>query len=323
MGWAWDIHTDSAPELSVCVNDVMTAVIRPHEQREDLQRIDIHGPAGFCHEFKTPLNYDDVVCVRTNSGKHLNGSPLLYGREYVSSVFNGTLDLRKDLSYIFLHGCGIEIGALNKPLPVSAETKVCYIDHMTPSALFEQYPEIDQSRVVFPDIVDDGETLGSLKDASQDFVIANHFLEHAENPILCIENFARVLKEDGILYVALPDKERTFDRTRKYTSLEHLLEDYRFGGKRSRMAHYREWAEHVNGMKGPGIEQRANSLALQRYSIHFHVWTFESALHFIGFLSVVHRVPFRVVLAMKNPPNEMIFVLKKKGVPVQGKGVGG
>ena len=313
MGWAYDTHTGSVPELSVFVNDVRVATIRPNQQREDLQHIDIHRPAGFCYEFKTVLNYGDVVCVKTNSGENLNGSPLLYGREYISSVFNGKRDLRKDLSYTFLRGCGIEIGALNNPLPVSPTATVCYIDRMMPSALFEHYPEIDRTRVVSPDIVDNGETLGSLKDDSQDFVIANHFLEHTENPILCIENFVRVLKEDGILYLALPDKEKTFDRTRKDTPLKHLLKDYRSGGKRSRMAHYREWAEHVNGMKGRKIRQRAKSLARQRYSIHFHVWTFESALHFIGFLSAVQRVRLRVVLAIKNPPNEMIFLLKKKG----------
>ena len=313
MGWAYDTHTDSVPELSVFVNDVRVATIRPNQQREDLQHIDIHRPAGFCYEFKTVLNYGDVVCVKTNSGENLNGSPLLYGREYISSVFNGKRDLRKDLSYTFLRGCGIEIGALNNPLPVSPTATVCYIDRIMPSALFEQYPEIDRTRVVSPDIVDNGETLASLKDDSQDFVIANHFLEHTENPILCIENFVRVLKEDGILYLALPDKEKTFDRTRKDTPLKHLLKDYRSGGKRSRMAHYREWAEHVNGMKGRKIKQRAKSLARQRYSIHFHVWTFESALHFIGFLSAVQRVRLRVVLAIKNPPNEMIFLLKKKG----------
>lgn len=312
IGWAYDIHTDSAPELSVFVNDVRVATIQPNQQREDLQGLDIHLPAGFCCEFKTALNYGDVVCVKTNSGQNLNGSPLVYGREYISSVFNGKRDLRKDLSCTFLSGCGIEIGALNKPLPVSPTATVCYIDRMTPAALFEQYPEIDGTTMVTPDIVDDGETLGSLKDDSQDFVIANHFLEHAENPILCIENFVRVLKEDGILFLALPDKEKTFDRTRKDTTLKHLLKDYRSGGKRSRTAHYRQWAEHVNGMKGREIKQRAKALEREKYSIHFHVWTFESALHFIGFLSAVQRTPLRVVIALRNPPNEMIFILKKR-----------
>jgi SAM-dependent methyltransferase len=254
------------------------------------------------------LNYGAVVSIKTNSGEDLNGSPLVYGREYISSVFNGKRDLRKDLSHTFLRRCGIEIGALNKPLPVSPMATVCYVDRMTPAALFEQYPEIDGTTIVTPDIVDDGETLGSLKDDSQDFVIANHFLEHAENPILCIENFVRVLKEDGILFLALPDKEKTFDRTRKETTIKHLLKDYRSGGKRSRTAHYRQWAEHVNGMKGRDIKQRAKILERDRYSIHFHVWTFESALHFIGFLSAVQRLPLRVVIALRNPPNEDIII---------------
>ena len=36
--------------------------------------------------------------------------------------------------------------------------------------------------------IDDGERLGKIADASQDFVIANHFLEHCQDPILALLN---------------------------------------------------------------------------------------------------------------------------------------
>lgn len=53
---------------------------------------------------------------------------------------------------------------------------------------------VDLSTVVRPDIVDDGECLSKVGDFSQDFVIANHVLEHFEDPIKGFRNMLRVLK---------------------------------------------------------------------------------------------------------------------------------
>lgn len=35
-----------------------------------------------------------------------------------------------------------------------------------------------------------------------DFVIANHFLEHSEDPILTIKNMLRIVRPDGIIYLS-------------------------------------------------------------------------------------------------------------------------
>src|SRR2546423_5868492 len=108
------------------------------------------------------------------------------------------------LASIYLRGNGIEIGALNNPLKVPADAKVQYVDIKTPDELQKFY--VDRTDIRLPDILTNGEKLTGIEDESQDFVIANHFIEHCEDPIGTIENFLRVLKRNGILFLTLPDK---------------------------------------------------------------------------------------------------------------------
>src|SRR5512137_1946907 len=130
---------------------------------------------------------------------------------------------RYSLASLYLRGEGIEIGALHNPLKVAPGAKVRYVDRMSVSDLRNQYPELSGKKLVPVDMVADGELLESIGDDSQDFVIANHFVEHCQNPLLAIENMMRVLRPEGILYLALPDKRYTFDRGRPVTPLAHLI----------------------------------------------------------------------------------------------------
>ena len=116
----------------------------------------------------------------------------------------------------------MEVGALHQPLPVPDRAHVAYVDRLPLNELRRHYPELDGYDLVEPDILDDGESLGSLADGSQDFVIANHFIEHTQDPLGTIANHLRVLRPGGILYMAVPDKRFTFDRDRPPTTIDHL-----------------------------------------------------------------------------------------------------
>src|SRR5689334_8166459 len=106
-------------------------------------------------------------------------------------------------SYRYLRGRGVEIGALNRPLKTYHGAKVRYVDRLPTKELRRAYPEMADQPLVEVEHVDNGETLGVIADASCDFVIANHIIEHTRNPIGAIENMLRILKPDGILYMAL------------------------------------------------------------------------------------------------------------------------
>ena len=123
-------------------------------------------------------------------------------RKVRNAVHRGPRVDREVLASVYLRGSGIEIGALQGPLRVPRAVKVRYVDRMTVADLRKQYPELKYHKLVDVDIIDDGESLSTIGDASQDFVIAIHFLEHCENPIKAVSNFVRVVREGGFFSFA-------------------------------------------------------------------------------------------------------------------------
>lgn len=226
----------------------------------------------------------------------------------IMGLFVLTID-RDAVAATYLRGDGIEIGALHNPLKVSEKARVRYLDRMTVADLRRQYPELAKENLVEVDIVDDGEHLVTVADESQDFVIANHFIEHSQNPLLAIANMFRVLKVDGVLYIALPDKRYSFDAERPVTSLDHLLRDFREGPDWSRKGHFEEWAWLVSKVENPEERKKlVNKLMTMDYSIHFHVWSQKEMVELVLFLQTVHS--FEIELMLRGG-KEHIFILRK------------
>lgn len=224
---------------------------------------------------------------------------------------------RETLANSYLRGTGLEIGALHNPLRVPPEARVCYVDRMPVAQLREHYPELAAQDLVPVDVIDDGERLGAIADASQDFLVANHFLEHCEDPIGTLQSHLRVLRSGGVLYLAIPDKRTTFDKLRPVTPLEHLLRDHAHGPSCSRQAHFAEWAKLVWApMAGVREEQaiaaEAERLQAMDYSIHYHVWTEREFLELL--LHVQKRTGCVIEACVRNSfavMVECIAVLRK------------
>jgi SAM-dependent methyltransferase len=182
-------------------------------------------------------------------------------------------DHRYEVARRWLRGDGVEVGALHAPLRVPAEARVRYVDRLPVAELRRVYPELADQPLVEVDVIDDGERLATIPDGSLDFVVANHMLEHCENPLGTLRCHLAKLKPGGILYYAVPKRSAGFDKDRDVTTFEHLLADDRDAGEGSRWSHYLEWAHFVNGMRDPAVaEANAAENQRNRYSIHFHVW---------------------------------------------------
>lgn len=225
---------------------------------------------------------------------------------------------RRYLSRIYLKGCGLELGPLHRPLTISKSARVRYVDRLPVEALRAQYPELAEHALVALDVVDDGERLETIADGSVDFIIANHFLEHCENPIGAMLHHLRKLKPGGVLYYAIPLREYTFDRSRELTSLTHLMDDHADGGAASRAGHFEEWVSHVEGERnGFEAQQRAKRLMDASYSIHFHVWNRDTFLELIEAVRRMADVPFRVDYALSWPffRSEFVVVLRRVATP--------
>lgn len=181
---------------------------------------------------------------------------------------------REQLAQIYVRGTGLELGALNNPLPVSSQAKVRYVDFATADDVAEQFPGV---AVKTPDIVDDAVTLNTIEDCTQDFVIACHILEHLEDPIGAVKTWFRVLKLGGVLFMSIPDRRFTFDFYREVTPLAHLLADHEQSPAWSRDAHLKELEQEYRRTYNVDDEEILRQLIEWhregRGHTHFHVWT--------------------------------------------------
>lgn len=235
---------------------------------------------------------------------------ILLNRPFIKMYSHIELNRRTSLARQYLRGSGIEIGALHCPLVVPSDVRVKYVDRLSVRELRLQYPELKEYPLVDVDIIDNGETLEKIKQNSQNFVIANHFLEHCENPIGVIETFLRVLKKGGILYLAVPDKRATFDAERPVTPLAHIVKEYKEGPDWSRKKHFCEWATFVDKKEKNEVEKHTEKLMHNRYSIHFHVWTYLELFELIIYLK--RKLHFEFELRnLVFTGSESIFIVEK------------
>ena len=215
---------------------------------------------------------------------------------------------RRRLARRYVRGEGIEVGALNEPLRMPRGARVRYVDRLDTHALRERFPELAGVDLVEVDVVDDGATLATVADASLDFVVANHVIEHTEDPLAALAAWLRVLRPGGVAFLAVPDMRHTFDRGREETPTEHVLRDHRDGPSGSRAGHYEEWAGRVMGATDPAGEGARLDAAGEE--IHFHAWTREGFAELLEAARGVLPVAFEVE-ALEPNRHEFVAVLRR------------
>ncbi len=225
------------------------------------------------------------------------------------------LDARAEFAARYLQGEGLEIGPLHLPLKMPPQAKPRYVNRMPVEQLRAEYPELAGWDLTPVNTIDDGERLATIAEASQDFIVANHFLEHCENPIGTIETHLGKLKPGGVLFYAVPDKRYTFDFRRPVVVLEHMVADYEQGPEGSRREHYEEWSRLVLVEEDEPEEQalaRARELEGAKYSIHMHAWTQAEFLAMVLACRSRFGEAFDIEAAARQGI-EFIVVLRKQG----------
>lgn len=190
-----------------------------------------------------------------------------------------------------LRGEGLEIGAYHSPLAVPDGVRVRYVDRFTPEESAAYFPESSNGDVVRPDYIATADDLSPVADASQDFVMTSHLLEHVADPIRALREWHRVLRPGGQVVLILPDRRDTFDRMRPGTTLEHLIADHQATPERRDVrdrVHYEEWARLVNGLEDDAqVAAWSELLQEARYPIHFHCWTLADLVELAAWLSSI------------------------------------
>ena len=210
-----------------------------------------------------------------------------------------------------LDGRGLELGPLHRPLSVKDGVHMTYLDRADRDSLSREYPDLARgiSRV---DVIDDAEVLGRVADGAFDFLVAAHVLEHMRNPIRALENWLRVVRPEGVVYIIVPDKRRTFDRFRVRTTLEHLILDYRLPSRDRDFEHFLDYAVHVHRATGDAALNEAERLERIGFSIHFHTFIPRDAVTLVGWISD-HVHPLRLLEGpVMSPESDEFHLLLQK-----------
>lgn len=224
---------------------------------------------------------DDVVDVSPEIISNLSngGAVPIRTAEELESLGSsaGSLDLR-EIAGVKLKGTGIEFGAGASPFPLPLTCHALYADvHSYETLLAGLYPGQTATQLVRPHFVTDLQTLSGIADESMDFVVACHVIEHTVSPITAIAACHRALKPGGSLLLVVPDMDKTFDRTRQLTSLQHLIDDHISPSRLRDKEHFDEFYTKVfPPEKAEDIEELAARMHAENFPIHYHCWNYES-----------------------------------------------
>lgn len=212
-----------------------------------------------------------------------------------------------------LTGHGLEIGPLHRPLPRHPGMTVDYLDRYPLEELRRAYPELREYAIVAPTVLGDAATLDTVADSSYDFLVAAHVIEHMRNPLGSIEQWVRVLRPGGLLYLIVPDKRTTFDRHRVRTLVPHLVLDYLEPSIERDFEHFLDYAVHVNHAPPDEAIAEARRLVALDYSIHFHVFLPSDVVALVRWFSA-NVTPVELVEGPSMAPgsDEFHLLVRKK-----------
>ncbi len=224
----------------------------------------------------------------------------------------------RDEGYALLSGQGLEIGALHEPAPLPDACAVRYFDALSIDEAAERFPELDRNTLVDVDFVGniDQRELRTLGEHSQDFVIANHVIEHVACPIAMIEDMFYILRPGGRIAIAAPDKRFTFDRERAITTFEHLKSEYEAGVQEVDDEHYLDFLRHVGKhvFEEPGRDIKADIAFVRSRREHAHVWDSDAFRDFLVRCKSVLGIDFEIEYQSSGDENsiEYFAILKSE-----------
>jgi glycosyltransferase involved in cell wall biosynthesis/SAM-dependent methyltransferase len=149
----------------------------------------------------------------------------------------------------------LEVGPSYSPIAPKADGwKTTIVDHTTRTNLVEKYRH---ERDVWVDRIEDVDFIwsqGSIADAvpaalhgTFDVFVASHVIEHVPDVIAFLRSTAALLRDDGTVILAVPDKRFCFDYFRPLATTAHVLEAHQSGRTRhTRRTAFEQYAYSVN-----------------------------------------------------------------------------
>ncbi|MEY2401345.1 MAG: hypothetical protein QOJ08_1456 [Ilumatobacteraceae bacterium] len=230
---------------------------------------------------------------------------------------------------------GLELGPLINPVVRKDMGDIRYIDHVDTDALRARYAThvgFDVDAIVPIDYVSNGsihDTVGP--DIPFDYVIASHVIEHVPDVIGWLGDIRSVLKDDGVLSLAVPDHRRCFDALRSPTVTADLIHAYLtkpdIPSPRQVFDHYSSavaWRGMIAWEEEPPFSElvlvhsetealeRATTAATSGDYLDVHCWMFtpSSFARLFGALTRLHLVPFSLESCSETIGGEFFATLR-------------
>ncbi len=145
-------------------------------------------------------------------------------------------------------GCGLEFGPLDVPIVTREMGAVRYADHASTEELKvknRENPFVNLDRIVAVDYVVGAKPLPEIvvADSPFEYVVASHVIEHVPDPVRWLLEIRAILRSQGVLSLAIPDKRYCFDYYRRPTTAADVLEAYLRG---DRKPGFRQLFEHLS-----------------------------------------------------------------------------
>ncbi len=173
--------------------------------------------------------------------------------------------------------------------------------------------------------VAEASNLHSIENASYDYVLSSHCIEHMANPLQGLAEWIRVLKQDGLLVLVVPHKDGTFDHRRPVTSLEHLIQDFDSQTDEGDLTHLEEILRLHDLSRDPGAGdlqffQERSKRNIENRCLHHHVFDTRlvvEAVNYMGIqiLAVELFHPFHIIIiAKKIRPDQTVNNERFRGI---------
>lgn len=307
-GWTSRRHGPSMV-VTVLVNGEPQGEVTPWFERPDVQRVKGIAALGFFFAFPRRLARGDVVAFADEFGDVLLGCTTTYEIPPLGSS-KDHYPSRAAIAEAFLRGRGLEIGAFTQPTDLPPDRDIVFFDRYATEDLRRFYDRDCGRPMMEPTYVGEAEGLDGVPEASFDFIIANHVIEHLLDPIRFLKNLADRLVDGGRAMIAAPDKRYCFDAERELTPFSHLVEDHERGGARSQFEHFLERAR-LEGLAGEAALAFAGAIDKTTIHFHYHVWDADSFVAFIKAAIDAFALPL-VLLHHESTTYDVIVLLEKR-----------
>jgi len=121
----------------------------------------------------------------------------------------------------------------------------------------------------------DASDLAHIPNATYDFVMSSHVIEHIANPIRALKEWRRLLKPGGAAILVVPHHNYGFDHRRPLTTLQHMLADYEKSTGDDDQTHLQETLDLIDYSMIPFDREKLMALGRDVFntrSLHHHTF---------------------------------------------------